>query len=67
MKLFLIIYNAAGLITGVVGPLPPGGLIDCETYIFDARNKMKLHPEMEQLRFECEYADIRPQLQGNED
>lgn len=61
LKLYLVIYNAVGLISGVVGPVPVPE--NCTTYVQDATAKMLARPDLEQLTFKCEWHDQRPNLQ----
>lgn len=60
MKLFMVIYNSIGLVSGVVGPVPVYD--NCMSYIQDASEKMLARPDLEQLTFRCEYYQSRPRL-----
>jgi hypothetical protein len=63
MKLYLIIYNLAGLIVGVIGPFADDGhqqhRCDQTVQIVYERNLREIEP----LTFKCEWAEIRPQEQ----
>ena len=60
LKLFLIIYSANGVVSGVVGPLNPMTYSDCREEA--ARMTMRTIDRPPLTTFECEFHTTRPKI-----